>query len=250
MFQRLSGHSILSSLLPSLLNCLLVILCLGAIAGCTPSPLSDRFFPGEPVDVSLTIDTVEATESAGAYRLTGRTNLPEDTELTLAAVRSLTPEKVASFNREPSYALLDRQTTLVRQGAWEVTLNLWQVAPSGQYQEAWQLDSATLSPGVKPSETVLFQASLEPTRQTEALSEALQRSQIQLQGELVRFTPDGEFYVYASQSLAIALPTGRTTPPTREPTPPPAPVTAPQPQPTPITLDATSAPLSPQEMLQ
>lgn len=234
----------------ALFKFLMVLMSLWAIAGCSALPLPDRFLGQEPINVNLSIDAIEATETAGIYRVAGRTNLPESTELTLSAIRRLDTTEAASFNLEPSYTILDRQLTTVHQGAWEATLNLWRVAPSGQYQEAWQLDSS-LGITPRPSETVLFQATLEPTQQTDSLETALKRSQVQLRGERVRFTSDGEFYIYASRDRAIALPTGRTTPPAPVQSANSAPVTrSAEPSPPPLTLDATSAPLSPSEMLR
>ncbi|MBD1909233.1 MULTISPECIES: hypothetical protein [unclassified Leptolyngbya] len=233
-----------------LLKCLLVVVSLWAIAGCTSIPLSSPFVSREPVDVNLSIDAVEATETGGVYRLTGHTNLPESTKLSLSAIRRLDTTEAASFNQEPSYTILDRQITTVQQGTWEAALNLWRVAPSGQYQEAWQLEAKNLGVAPKPSETVLFQATLEPTQQSQNLESALERSRVLLRGDRVRFTPDGEVYVYTSRDLTIALPTGRTTPPVaQQPASPPVNQAA-QPSPAPLTLDATSAPLNPDEMLR
>jgi len=232
-----------------LFKLLLVFMSIWAIAGCTTLPVANRFFDAEPVNVSLSIDTVEATETGGIYRLVGRTNLPDRTELALSAIRRLDTTDATSFNLEPTYTILDRQLTTVHQGTWEAALNLWRVAPSGQYQEAWQLDTASLGGSPQPSEQVLFQASLEPTQQTQNVTNALERSHIQLRGDQVRFTPDGEFYIYASRDMAIGLPTGRTTPPAAPAKPTPVTRTS-QAQPDPVSLDATSAPLSPDEMLR
>lgn len=101
----------------------------------------------------------------------------------------------------------------VNQGKWQTTLNLWQVAPNGQYQETWQLEQALQRSLYQPATTINFIATYEPTSQ----SVATQQQSQELQGSLVRFTTEGEEYVQASQTLPIALAAGKTTPPRIQP---------------------------------
>jgi hypothetical protein len=65
-----------------------------------------------------------------------------------------------------------------------------------------------------PAPDVVFLATFEPANQPAAISQKLQEQGLQLEGNLARFTTDGQRYLQASQSLSVALPTGKTTPPT------------------------------------
>ncbi|MEO1209248.1 MAG: hypothetical protein AAFX78_06875 [Cyanobacteria bacterium J06638_20] len=217
--------------------------------GCSVSSLPLGFADESAVNVQLNIETVRATEQPGHYTVIGQSNLPDSSQLWVSAVRQLSPDANVSFNLEPSYVILDRQTATVADGSWQASLKLWQIAADGRYQEAWQLTDLE-ERTVNPSDQVLFQVSLEPVNQTGDFYKELTRSPIDLQGSLVRYTEDGEAYIYASQSLAIALPTGRTDPPPQTPpSPEPRPTTN-QPPPEPLNLDTTSAPPSPAEMLR
>lgn len=165
-----------------------------------------------PPDVELKINTIQAAARPGVYNVVGTTNLPDDSRIAIAAIRYLQPTQTRSLNpRTNTYSILARQIVPVNQGKWQTTLNLWQVAPDGQYQEVWQL-SQPQQAGYEPATKIKFVATYEPTSQ----SSSLQQLQ-QLQGSSVRFTAEGEEYVQASQSLPIAVASGRTTSPTIQP---------------------------------
>lgn len=239
-------RQLLLSMLPLLVVC----------SGCTALP---NWFNAtlSPAPVGLTIRQVEPAGQPGNYTIAGSASLPDQTQITIAAVRyfqSVAPaEAEAGFN--PNYAILDRQTALVNQGNWEAKLNLWQVAPDGQYQEAWQLgDSVQL----EPASTVSFLATLDPPNQPSDLKAKVENQDDSVQATLARFTTDGELYLQAVKTLPIALPTGSTAPPT--PSAPRASRTSSNPATTapsaekPVSpADAwsqTNAPLSPDQLLR
>jgi hypothetical protein len=156
---------------------------------------------------------VEPTSRPGVYTVSGSTNLPDESQIIVQGIRSLIPpNQVVSTSNASNYAILDRQSTKVSQGKWQATLKLWQVAPDGQYREAWQLTTAPLS-RLTPSTEVTFIAVIDPVKQAAALQQQLQSEGKKLEGANVRFTPDGQWYLQAQQTLAVTLPTGKTTPP-------------------------------------
>jgi hypothetical protein len=153
---------------------------------------------------------VEPSSRSGVYRVSGNTNIPDQSLITVAAIRTLSASESAATNT--TYSILARQIVKVEQGTWQTTLNLWQVAPDGQFQEAWQGKQSQLG-ALKPDETVTFVALLDPASQPPALKQNIEASGRELQGRFIRFTNDGQWYLQASEVLPIALPTGKTTPP-------------------------------------
>lgn len=181
-----------------------ILLLLALCVSCTPS---------KPPDIALKLD-VQSAGRPGLYKVSGTTNLPNQSQVTVAAVRYLRPtdEGFVSTASKASFSILARQIVQVNQGKLQATLNLWQVAPDGRFQEAWQLGSSQTGLSLNPSTAVSFVANFDPTGQF--LKPEEQQVNIQdLQGSLVRFSSEGIPYVQASQTLAISLPVGRTTPP-------------------------------------
>ncbi|HEY9748321.1 MAG TPA: hypothetical protein V6C63_06575 [Allocoleopsis sp.] len=164
---------------------------------------------------------VEAAGRSGVYTVSGSTNLPDQSRITVSAIRYLSPSQTAPLatgipsqaSSQLTYAVLGRQSVTVNQGKWQTSLNLWQVAPNGQIQEAWQLNRAELKLPLTPAPDVVFLATFEPTSQLPAVSQNLQEQGLQLEGNLARFTTDGQRYLQASQALPVSLPTQKTTPP-------------------------------------
>ncbi len=155
---------------------------------------------------------VEPTNRPGVYTVSGSTNLPDESQIIVQGIRSLTPPtQVVSTSEASNYAILDRQSTKASQGKWQTTLKLWQVAPDGQYREAWQLSTAQLS-RLTPSTEVDFIAIIDPVNQATALQQQLQSEGKKVEGANVRFTPEGQWYLQAQRTLAVNLPTGKTTP--------------------------------------
>lgn len=165
---------------------------------------------------------VEPAGRSGVYTVLGNTNLPDQSQLTVSAIRYLSPSKTAPLSvgslssqipSQLTYTVLSRQKVAVNQGKWKTSLNLWQVAPNGQFQEGWQLNQAELKFPITPAPDVVFLATFEPTSQLPAVSQKMKEQDIQLEGNLARFATDGQRYLQVSQALPVDLPTGKTTPP-------------------------------------
>lgn len=163
--------------------------------------------------VELNINEIKAASRPGVYNIAGSTNLPDDSRITISAVRYLRPINEGSITPSShTYSILARQIVPVSAGRWQTTLNFWQVAPDGRFQEAWQTEAA-LQNSIEPATSVTFIATYEPSAQV-----TLEQQQLpELQGRLVRFSAEGDEYVQASQTLPIALASGSTTPSTIPP---------------------------------
>lgn len=163
--------------------------------------------------VQLEIKSVQPTISNGVYNVVGSTNLPDSSQIAVAAVRPLLPtseQKVGVLNDQANNnrSILARQIVEVKQGQWQADLNLWQPAPDGRFQEAWQAYEAQMK--LRPDSNVTFIATFEPAGQSK-------KSKLQLEGKQLRFTNKGEIYLQAHQTMPISLPPGKTTPPIPQP---------------------------------
>lgn len=158
---------------------------------------------------------VKQSGSPGVYLVTGSTNLPDQSLITVEALRSLSPDLPSSVssNSDATYSILARQIVEVKQGNWQTTLNLWKVAADGRFREAWQINQSEQGLSLNPATDVAFIALLDPATQPPPLEQKLQQEGKKLQGRLVRFTDDGQWYIQAREILPVALPTGKTTPP-------------------------------------
>lgn len=195
-----------------------IVLLLTLGTGCSqlPSTLQQlpSLLPGLSTDANFQLRVAPSGRS-GVYTVEGSTNLPDSSRITVAAIRYLRLDKQQSKNISPNqtYSILAYQDVKVSKGKWQTTLNLWKVAPDGQFKEAWQLEQAKLGLELDPETEVTFLATVAPTDSVTRLESLLQKQGIKLATSLVRNTSDGERYVQASQILPIALPTGQTTPP-------------------------------------
>ncbi|MEB3360208.1 MAG: hypothetical protein VKK04_26010 [Synechococcales bacterium] len=200
-------NPLLSSLRHSLLVGFLVgISCL--LVGCTSVQLPFLSGLGDAPAIDLSVRQVEQSDRPGTYIVAGSTTLPDQTRITVAAVRPL-----KDATNETSYAILSRQAATVEKGLWQVTLDLWQVANDGTFKETWQLSESSLNTQFQALPDVTFMATVEPQEA------APFRQQIERQGEdllatIIRYSSDGELYLQASKTLSLALPFGQTTPPT------------------------------------
>lgn len=169
--------------------------------------------PAKPPDIALQLNA-KAANLPGSYNVSGTTNLPNQSPITVAAIRYLRPANQEFFGTDSNsiYSILDRQIVRVDQGKWQATLNLWQVAPDGRLQEPWQLGLSKTKLSLNPSTEVSFVATFDPTGQFLKPEQQEVKSQ-DLQGSLVRFSSEGLPYVQASQTLQVNLPTGKRTPP-------------------------------------
>jgi hypothetical protein len=244
--------------LPRLLSALLFGLLLPGLlllTGCTP--WLNAFTRSTETPLEFRIRQVEAADRPGLYAVAGETTLPDKTRITVTALRSLAQTGSQPSDQPaqivPNYAILDRQIAEVKQGTWKADLNLWQVAPDGEFQEAWQLNQSMLGVRFRPQPEVTFLAMLEPANQPAELKPRLESLGNSPRASSVQYTPEGERYLQASQTLAIALPTGKTLPPAPQAQPKPTgqaikatPPTETEEQP----WKQTSAPIAPEAFLR
>ncbi|HEY9739728.1 MAG TPA: hypothetical protein V6C90_04490 [Coleofasciculaceae cyanobacterium] len=174
--------------------------------------------PGLSTDANFQLRVTPSGRS-GVYTVVGSTNLPDESRITVAAIRSLRldKERTKSVSPNQTYSILAYQDVKVNQGKWQTTMNLWKVAPDGQFKEAWQIEQSKLGLSLEPETEVTFLATVAPTDSLTKLESLLQKQGIKLASNLVRNTFDGERYVQVSQNLPIALPSGQTTPPPQRP---------------------------------
>lgn len=158
-------------------------------------------------DVNQLLLTVEPGDRPGVYQLSGTTDLPEDTELMVQAVRHLTPtgQSVPEDNSDEHYAILDRDRVQVADGSWAVELQLWQTS-GGEAAESWQLQLPQSDRSFTPDSEVRFTVSMPPTGDELALESQWEKSKQNPSNGVVNFTPDGEWFLQAEEFLAIAPP--------------------------------------------
>ncbi|WP_421658982.1 hypothetical protein [Leptothermofonsia sp. ETS-13] len=154
----------------------------------------------------------------GTYVLTGTTNLPNRSQIRVAAIRYLYPSNRASreLNPKPTYSILAYQAVEVNQGKWQASLNLWKAAQDGRYQEAWQLDQPRLKIALKPESKVVFLATHVVDSRSNHLLKLDQQLRAQgktLENGVLLTTVDNRRYLQSTQKVAIALPTGKINPP-------------------------------------
>lgn len=158
---------------------------------------------GNSSDTVLTIDQVVKSNDPGQFALSGKAALPEQTKLTVSAIRSLTlVSDDQAANQDRLYGILDRRTTLVEDGRWQAQLSLWEVNSEGYYQESWQGDDVSVSDNIKFSPSVNFTLTVESQ---DILSSKSPKIDGQI-SRLIRFTPEGEPYLSASKNLIVPLP--------------------------------------------
>lgn len=192
---------------------LISVMAVGSLS-CSSAPVNLRGLTNSGTPLNLSIREIQ-DEGGGTYTVSGTTSLPSKTKITVSAVRYLVEGANPETNSETDipYAILDRQIAEVGQGNWQAELNLWQIAPDGKFQEAWQLSQQDANVIFNPDANVTFLATFDPVNQPENFKAEVEKLDTSLQAALARFTPDGELYLQASRMMAIALPTGQTTPP-------------------------------------
>lgn len=185
--------------------------------GCSTLPFTAQqlpnLLPNLSTDASLQL-RVTPSNRAGTYTLAGSTNLPDSSNIAVAAVRYLrtSQQQTQSQRQVQTYSILAYQDVKVSQGKWQTTLNLWNVAPTGQFQEVWQLEQSKLGLAFVPETEVIFLATVAPTGSFSELERLLDKQGIKVENRLVYNTPEGERYIQARQVLSVALPAGQTTP--------------------------------------
>ncbi|MEM7578727.1 MAG: hypothetical protein AAF316_02560 [Cyanobacteria bacterium P01_A01_bin.80] len=174
----------------------------------------------EESQIELKINDIQRLSSNGSYNVTGMTNLPDSSSITVAAVRTLRPaqkeqQNLLTNDNSLNRSILDRQNVEVRSGKWEAKLNLWKVSSNGAFQETWQANQNYMK--LSPDSAVKFVAIFDPQAQWQRSDGQSQEKPSlalgELEGDSLRFTSEGEKFVQTSQNVAIALPTGKTVPP-------------------------------------
>lgn len=163
--------------------------------------------------------SIEPSGNQGNYRIEGTTNLPDQSRITIAAIRYLRPENKLSLKiaSQPTFSILDYKDVKVKEGKWTTDLELWKVAPDGQFKEVWQLNEAKLGLELEPASQVTFLATYAPTDSLWDLEWQLKQEGIKLLSSQISNTADGERYFQTTEVLAVSLPTGQTTPPQPRP---------------------------------
>lgn len=197
------------AILAQLLACVLVL-----VTACD-RPLDALRGGGDPV--AITIEQIAEAGQPGQFTLSGTATLADQTPLTVSAVRRITPQATDPLLDEASeYAILDRQSAVVRDGRWQAQLSLWEVGPQGDYQENWQMANGTRAESAV-SATVDFLATLEPLDLAQAQLKARSVVLDRARNPLLNFTPSGEAYLRVNEAKQVALPNARAATPVRLP---------------------------------
>ena len=182
--------------------------------GCTPAQRSRLFQSQTDLDtVELSIQ-VERTGEPGEYAISGMADLPEGTELTVAAIRylHLSQSLVPIEDAIPTYSILAYDEVEIVGTRWSTQLSLWKIASDGVYQETWQLHESELALALEPEEQVLFLATLAPIYNLQEIERQLAVSNRRLARSFIQTTAAGSRYLQTGEVVAIDLPTGRTIP--------------------------------------
>lgn len=143
---------------------------------------------------------VEPAQQRGAYIVTGKTNVPDRTQITVQAIRNL--RTGGRRTGQPTYSILSRTQVEVKEGKWQTTLNLLESTSSGQPLEVWQTDRTKTGLNLEPDTTVTFLAVTAPVTRSLNVAEQNQGQE----SVVVRFTADGKSYLQADQRLTISPP--------------------------------------------
>jgi hypothetical protein len=147
--------------------------------GCTQIP----FLASAQQTTNLSMQ-VEATGETGVYKISGQTNLPDRTRITVQAIRALqVPRRDPQVASDRSYSILARTQVAVEKGKWQASLNLLQPGTNGKL-ETWQQSNQALDLKLQPDNQVRFLAVTS-----------------------VQFTSDGKSYLQIEQFLSIDPPT-------------------------------------------
>ena len=178
------------------------------MAGCIPLRL-----PTQLSEANLQMQV--ASTRAGTYTVNGTAELPNNTQLKVAAIRYLYPANVISdrLNPKPTYAILDYQSAKVTDGRWQTELKLWQPGKDGNLWESWQLHQTQLGLAFKPMERVVFLATLSPIDRLPQLEQQLAAQGLKLNNGIIYTTTEGARYAQIDRVLPISPPVnGNQTP--------------------------------------
>ncbi len=150
---------------------------------------------------------VKPSSQAGSYRLSGRSNLPDGTSLTVQGLRQLGATSAQQTPDQPEhYAILDRKVVVVNQGQWETTLQLWQAGPAGNPAETWQIRVPGGDRRFQPDREVIFTAKTPPSRDDKILERQWEASKQNPAGEQVEFLEGGQWSLQVEQRLTVTPP--------------------------------------------
>lgn len=152
---------------------------------------------------------VEPTGKRGIYQVTGRTNLPEQTQFTIQAIRGLQASQSSSQTKSAqTYSILARTQAKVEKGKWQATLNLLQSGDQGEL-ETWQQSNESLNLQFQPENQVRFLATTNPTEDSIELQQRSDSPTQDAQTTSVQFTADGKSYLQTEQFLTIDPPVAK-----------------------------------------
>ncbi len=168
-----------------------------AIAGCQSSQ----------ADLTQLSLEVKPSRQVGAYKLSGSTNLPDGTELTIQGLRQLTAiEPGMPDDSADSFSILDRKAIQVNDGRWEASLQIWQSGPDGEPAESWQVHLPNGNQSYDPADEVLFTVTTPPRKDAQALDKQWNASKNNPEGQQVGFTATGLWFLQAGKQLNLAPP--------------------------------------------
>lgn len=198
---------------------LLVISLLPLATSCKTLLLPGQsFLPGQSKEVSLQME-VAPNSDRSRYIVSGNTNLPDNTSITVAAIRYFNTAKNiansadATDSTSATFAVLDYTSTTVKQGKWQAELALNQQGEDGRPWEAWQMQQSKLGLSLQPDETVSFVTTLKSMDQLVPLEQQLAEKGFRLPRGMIRSTTEGQRYAEVSQTIALAPPNPGQKPP-------------------------------------
>ncbi|NJR68847.1 MAG: hypothetical protein HC771_09385 [Synechococcales cyanobacterium CRU_2_2] len=168
-----------------------------AIAGCQ-SPQASL------TQLSL---AVKPSDQAGTYQLSGSSNLPDGTRLTVQGLRQLRSihPGMAQESRA-GFSILDQKIVKVTQGRWTTDLSLWKTAEDGTPAESWQIDLPDGARNFEADAEVLFTTTTPPSNDAQVLEQQWEASKKNPEGYQVGFTAEGRWYLRTQKALALTPP--------------------------------------------
>lgn len=177
-------------LLPILLVC----------TSCTEIPLVGLQPQSPKTELSIRIDP---TGELGVYTVAGRTTLPDQTQLTVQAIRELKRPTIVE-STTTNYSILARSQVTVEKGKWQTTLNLLQPSSNGKLIEPWQQNNTQFGLKFQPEKQVTFLVMTDPIKPSE--EQPAQNQTAETDNVSVRFTADGRSYLQTEQALQLDPP--------------------------------------------
>jgi hypothetical protein len=155
---------------------------------------------------------VSPGNAAGAYVVSGKTNLPAPSKqnknpdastVIIQAIRILRPSPQAKqlSNNEPIQVVVARQQATIANGTWQANLNLY----GGANLESWQQNQALSLNGFEPDQQLTFIATTLPLDPNLKLDTPKPESTPDPATPL-KITESGRYYLKAEQSASIAPP--------------------------------------------